>query len=122
MAKRKKVKVNGKAIGIGLAVLLGIGAVSTVIDGPPETAVPDRSSSRTVAVAEITPSPVPTSTPVPTPTPYRIHGMDPQRTVYVSNSGVIHIENDCSGMKHYTEMTLEKADAAGYSYCSKCIW
>ena len=115
----KKKKISGKAVAIGAAVLIGVGAIAggggAKKDAAPQ---PTEGPVRTVATA----TPVPTPSPVPTPTPYRIHGMDPQRTVYVSNSGVIHVESDCSGMKHYKEMALEDAAAAGYEYCSKCIW
>lgn len=41
--------------------------------------------------------------------------------VYVSNSGhKIHSIPDCSGMKHYTAMTLSEANENNYSYCSNC--
>lgn len=51
-----------------------------------------------------------------------IHGYSADRTVYVSNSGKkIHLIPNCSGMKNYTEMTLEEADARGYAYCSRCF-
>ena len=109
--------MSGKAVAIGAAVfvgLAGIGAVSDLL-----TPEPDPTPEPVRAVVTEAPR---TATPVPTPTPYRIHGMDPERTVYVSNSGVIHVEADCSGMKHYEEMTLEEADAAGYEYCSRCVW
>lgn len=99
-------------LGACAAVFVGMMALGAAQDGKEPAPTPE--PVRSVATA------APTA--VPTPTPYRIHGMDPQRTVYVSNSGVIHIENDCSGMKHYTEMTVEEADAAGYEYCSKCVW
>lgn len=42
------------------------------------------------------------------------------RTVYVSNSGKIHAIPDCSGMKHYTEMTYREAVSAGYVECKNC--
>lgn len=114
MAKKKK--TNWKAIGIGFAALLVIGAVGSLFDsGSPE---PSPAPERVVVTAA--PSAKPTVSPEPTATPYRIHGMDPQRTVYVSASGLIHLKNDCSGMKNYTEMTLEQADAAGYEYCERC--
>lgn len=51
-----------------------------------------------------------------------IHGYSADRTVYVSNSGKkIHLISNCSGMKNYTAMTLEEADARGYAYCSRCF-
>ena len=112
----KKKKGKGKALAIGAAVLLGIGALA----GGGEDAAPEPTSTpapvRTVATA------APTRRPTATPRPDLIRGMEPERTVYVSNSNVIHLEPDCSGMKHYREMTLKDADAAGYEYCSKCVW
>lgn len=104
-----------KAIGIGAAVLIALGAIAGSGKDKKEAAQePTAEPVRAVVTAE------PTDTPVPTATPYRIHRMDPERIVYVSNNGIIHVESDCSGMKNYTEMTLEEADAAGYDYCSKC--
>lgn len=105
-----KMKDPLKVGGIGIAVLAVLGML--IGGGGKKDAAPEPTEAPVRAVA--TPSPVPTAT------PYRIHRMDPGRTVYVSSGGMIHVENDCSGMKHYTEMTLEEADAAGYEYCSKC--
>ena len=115
MAK-KKTKIPAKAIGIGAAVLLGIGLLSGGEDesAPEPTDEPVRAA---VFVETTDPPPV---TPEPTATPYRIHGMDPETVVYVSKNHIIHFKPDCSGMKKYTEMTLEKADAAGYEYCDHC--
>jgi len=115
MAKRKKTsgKVSWKVWAGLLAVLavIGIGGSSSKKDASEEPV-------RAVAAAEPTETPAPTE--VPTPTPKRIHGWYADTTVYVSSSGIIHINKDCSGMKHYTEMTLEEADAAGYELCEKC--
>ena len=41
-------------------------------------------------------------------------------TVYVSNSGKYHSKSNCSGMKHYTEMSLGEALDMGYVACKKC--
>ncbi len=41
-------------------------------------------------------------------------------TVYVSNSGKYHSKCDCSGMKNYTEMSLDEAIDAGHVACKKC--
>lgn len=117
MAKKKG---NWKIWAAALGALLIIGGVAGGKEEKPE---PTRSA---VVTETPTPSPVPTpteeptATPEPTPTPYRIRGMDPERIVYVSKNGVIHFKHDCSGMKDYTEMTLEKADKAGYKYCEHC--
>ena len=102
MAKKKG---NWKIWAAALGALLIIGGVAGV--APTASPVP-------------TPTEEPTATPEPTPTPYRIRGLDPETIVYVSRKGVIHFDKDCSGMKYYTEMTLEKADAGGYSYCEHC--
>lgn len=123
MAKKKG---NWKVWAAALGALLIIGGVAggdekkneptrsaVVTETPEPTAAPTPSPVPT-------PTPEPTATPVPTPTPYRIRGMDPERIVYVSRKGVIHFDKDCSGMKYYTEMTLEKADKAGYKYCEHC--
>lgn len=40
--------------------------------------------------------------------------------VYVSNSGKYHKRPDCSGMKHYTEMSLADAKSSNYAACKKC--
>ena len=42
-------------------------------------------------------------------------------TVYISNSGKIHINKSCSGMRYYTTMTYGEAVAAGYEHCRKCF-
>lgn len=123
MAKKKG---NWKIWAAALGALLIIGGVA---GGEEEKTEPTRSAVVTEAPAPTaaptpspvpTPTPEPTATPEPTPTPYEIRGMDPQTTVYVSKNGVIHFKHDCSGMKNYTEMTLEKADKAGYKYCEHC--
>ena len=114
MAKRKKTKLPVKALGIGAAVPLGLGLFA----GGEDDAAPEPTAEPVRAAAPVTVAP--TATPEPTATPYRIHFHDPQTTVYVSKNHVIHFKPDCSGMKKYTEMTLEKADAAGYEYCSRC--
>lgn len=41
-------------------------------------------------------------------------------TVYVSSSGKYHSKSNCSGMKYYTEMSLEEAIEAGHIACKKC--
>lgn len=114
MAKKKK--VNGKAVAIAVGVLAVLGGIMSLGDEkePEPTQEPVR------AVVTAPPTAGPTPSPVPTPTPYRIHGVDAGRTVYVSSSGVIHLDKDCSGMKNYTEMTMEQADAAGYRLCERC--
>ena len=48
---------------------------------------------------------------------YRQWGSD---GVFVSRNGIIHSRHDCSGMKYYTAMSLEKAQALGYRKCQKC--
>lgn len=123
---RKTKKGKGKVIagGLGLLLLLGaLGGSGKDKADPAATEAPVRAvATDAAATPRPTVRPTATPSPEPTPTPYLIRGMDPQRTVYVSRSGVIHVEEDCSGMKHYTKMPLEKADAAGYEYCSKCVW
>ena len=47
--------------------------------------------------------------------------MDINDTVYVSNTGKIHLSPDCSGMKNYDEMIYEEACEAGYEHCSRCF-
>lgn len=111
-----KKKGKGKALAIGAAVLLGIGAVAGGSGDKSPAPSPTPEPVRTVATA------APTARPRPTPRPDLIHGQPPERTVYVSGKNVIHFESDCSGMKHYREMSLKDADAAGYEYCSKCVW
>lgn len=112
MARKKKTKLPVKALGIGAAALLAVGLFA----GGEEESAPEPSAEPVRAAATA----LPTETPEPTPTPYRIHFRDPQTVVYVSKNHVIHFDKSCSGMKHYTEMTLEKADAAGYEYCDRC--
>ena len=96
---------------------------------------------------EPSPSPEPTSKPTPEPTaePTPVeyteppaeteppatqepvqeeatyHGYKASTTVYVSNSGKIHLKSDCSGMKSYSTMTLGEAEHMGYEECSKCF-
>ncbi len=43
-----------------------------------------------------------------------------QLTVYVSSTGKYHKKFDCSGMKNYTEMTLQQAIEAGHTACKRC--
>ncbi len=45
----------------------------------------------------------------------------PEENVYVSSSGKYHATADCSGMKHYAEMSLDAATVAGYSPCGRCF-
>lgn len=118
MARNKK-KTSWKTwAGIFAAVtLIGIGSTAGSKPEPTPTSEPVRAAAPTVTPAD-TPEPVPTAE--PTATPLRIHGEDPQTTVYVSNNNVIHFRPDCSGMKHYTEMTLQEADAAGCQICERC--
>ena len=40
--------------------------------------------------------------------------------VYVSKTGKYHRNNDCSGMKYYTEMSLDEAIDAGHAACKRC--
>ena len=118
--KRGSWKIWAVAAGVAL-VIGGLAGNGEEKDEPTRSAVVTETPEPTAAP---TPTPKPTETPVPTdtpePTPYRIRGMDPQTTVYVSRNGVIHFKHDCSGMKNYTEMTLEKAVEAGYKYCEHC--
>lgn len=123
MAKKKR---NWKIWAAALGALLIIGGVAGGGEEKPEptrsavvTETPEPTATATPS-PEPTPTEEPTATPEPTPTPYRIRGLDPETIVYVSRKGVIHFDKDCSGMKYYTEMTLEKADAGGYSYCEHC--
>lgn len=114
MARKKKTKLPVKVLGIGAAALLAVGLFA----GGEEESAPEPTAEPVRAAATA----LPTETPEPTATPYMIHRLDPQTEVYVSKKGVIHFDKTCSGMKNYTAMTLEKADAAGYEYCSRCAW
>lgn len=118
MARKKKNKIPVKALGIGAAVLLALG----IFGGGEEEAAPEPTAEPVRAAAFVETTDPPPVTPEPTATPYLIHRLDPQTEVYVSKQGVIHFDKTCSGMKHYTAMTLEKADAAGYEYCTRCAW
>lgn len=40
--------------------------------------------------------------------------------VYVSSTGKYHKKCDCSGMKNYTEMTMQQAIDAGHIACKRC--
>lgn len=117
MAKRKtaKAKLSWK-VWAGIVVVLALIGIGGARNSEP----PAETSRAVVVTAEPTVTPEPTPSPVPTPTPWRIHGRSPDTTVYVSNNNRIHTRSDCSGMTHYTEMTLEAADAAGYDYCDRC--
>ena len=48
-------------------------------------------------------------------------GFKLSKTVYVSTSGKIHKNSNCSGMKKYTKMTYEEACELGYEHCKKCF-
>lgn len=95
--------------------------VMAAIEAPTPTARPTATPRPTNTPRPTpSPSPVPTEAPEPTPTPYKIWGFYPDTTVFVSNSGKIHLDSDCSGMKNYTTMTLESAYNAGYEKCERC--
>lgn len=49
------------------------------------------------------------------------YATDYSRTVYVSSSGKYHYLSNCSGMKHYTEKSLQKALDDGDIACKKCV-
>lgn len=77
-------------------------------------------------------TPLPKLTPPPSPTPattqQEIHyatqpisGYSLSMTVYVSNSGKIHTNSHCSGMKYYNTMTYGHACQYGYSHCQNCF-
>lgn len=132
MAKRKtatktKKKLSWKGWAVIIAILSLLGAGGNANKAKPEEnptraavsepAAPEHASAPTETPE---PTPAPTPSPVPTPTPYTIRGLDPKTSVYVSRKGVIHSYSSCSQMKYYTEMTIEKADKAGYSYCEHC--
>lgn len=120
--KRGLISTKGAVILGALVVLAGFAA--RAIRQAPASEAPTETPVRAVVSATDTPrptdTPTPTETPEPTATPYRIHGYATDREVYVSTNGVIYFDSDCSGMKHYTTMTLEQADAAGYEYCARC--
>lgn len=118
MARKKKMKLPVKALAAGFAVLLGIGLFA----GGDEESAPEPTAEPVRAAAFVETTDPPPVTASPTATPYRIHWHDPDTVVYVSKNHIIHFDSSCSGMKHYTEMTLEKADAAGYEYCTRCAW
>jgi hypothetical protein len=122
MSKRRSKRRGSSSLSGGLiAVLLVVGLIGTCARDPEPEPEPSRSVSAAVdELAAPEPTPEPTDTPEPTATPYRIHGRDPAMKVYVSRKNVIHFRSDCSGMKYYTEMTLEQAAAAGFAYCDHC--
>ena len=45
---------------------------------------------------------------------------DAETIVYVSNSGIYHLKEDCSGLTNYTAMPLNEAIARGYRACQDC--
>lgn len=96
--------------------------VSSEVPEPSEEPAPPP-----IPVSEVpspTPAPSHTTEPTPTPEPSRettIRGYSSDTVVYVSRSHKIHRVSDCSGMTHYTEMTLGEADSRGYDdYCDNC--
>ena len=129
-AVKKKAKISWKVWG-GILALLVVIAIAGGGRNDNQEIEPTRemmvaSSLSPTETQELTPTPEPTptqeptETPEPTPTPYRVHGRAPETTVYVSRNGVIHSYSSCSGMKYYTEMSIEEADAGGYKYCEHC--
>lgn len=109
-----------------IVVLLVIGALNGEKNAGKEEAAVTRTAMTEAAqetpapTATPKPTPKPTDTPEPTPTPYRVWGFFPDKEVYVSNSGKVHLDSDCSGMKSYTTMTIEEAYNAGYERCERC--
>lgn len=90
----------------------------TATPSPTNTPIPtDTPDPNATAVPTNTPKP----TSAPTAKPAMYHGIYGTRTVYISSSGKIHLKSDCSGMKSYKEMTMEKAVNSGYSTCDKCF-
>lgn len=51
----------------------------------------------------------------------RVVTLTPGMTVYVSKNNKAHRVSNCSGMKNYTEMTIEEAMDLGVDYCGNCI-
>lgn len=56
-----------------------------------------------------------------TTTQKRVVTLTPGMTVYVSKNNRAHRVSNCSGMKNYTEMTIEEAMDRGVDYCGNCI-
>lgn len=81
---------------------------------PPDAAV---KSESTVPVTQSA-----AATTAPAENPHCVWETDEanQLTVYVSSTGKYHKKCDCSGMKNYTEMTLQQAIEAGHAACKRC--
>ena len=45
---------------------------------------------------------------------------DADKTVYISNNGIMHKINDCSGMKNYFVLSYLEALEDGYTLCDNC--
>ncbi|MBR6555806.1 MAG: hypothetical protein IKT60_00095 [Clostridia bacterium] len=94
----------------------------TVTPVPTATVIPTPTPIPT-ATPTLTSAVMPTATAVPTKAPSATPGpVSEQTTVYVSNSGIMHLKPNCSGMKNYREMTLETATAEGLTRrCKNCF-
>ena len=69
------------------------------------------------------PTPQPTLVPTPQPTPQPTLGVDLQRTVWLSRTGVrYHTINNCGNMNpvNARSMTRQQARNSGYSACANC--
>lgn len=75
-------------------------------------------NSRTAPTDAPAPTLRPTPTPKPTANPTQASD---DFTVYVSRSGTMHLKENCSGMKHYTEMPYSVASQYYEKKCSKCF-
>lgn len=86
---------------------------STILDEIPAT--PDPTSE---------PTPTPSPTPVPTPTPEPTPATPTEKPVvyvWIPESGSkYHSKSSCSGMDNPQKVTLEEAQALGYTACKRC--
>ena len=70
------------------------------------------------------PTPTPSPTPVPTPTPEPTPAAPTEKPVvyvWIPESGSkYHSRSNCSGMDNPQKVTLEEAQAMGYTACKRC--
>lgn len=137
--KKKKRRVWVYVVG----ALLVIGVVGNLVnpnpDGTLATASPSpggagrveivsQAVSSPAAASKLTPSPEPTPTPSPTPAPTPTPEPTPatpteEPVVYVwipQSGSKYHSRASCSGMDNPQKVTLEEAQAMGYTACKRC--
>ena len=131
--KKKKRRVWLYVIGVILVLgiignLVNPDSGSTIPTASPTPVGAERSTflDEILATPDPTPEPAPTPspTPAPTPTPEPAPAAPTEKPVvyvWIPESGSkYHSRSNCSGMDNPQKVTLEEAQAMGYTACKRC--